>query len=307
MTPTFWAFVLRRVGTSLWRRRWNHLLTALTMAMTLFVVGALTLLQINFSHLLSGWGEQIQLTAYLKQTLSASEIAEAAARVKSWPEVERVRLINQDEAWRDFHAALGPQSGLLDGLPRDVLPASLEIALVPGHRDSPRVEQLAARLRSEAEFSSVEYPQEWIERLALILLALEWAKWCLGGLLFLATFFIVGSAVKLALTARRDEIEIMQLVGASMELIQAPFMVEGVIHGIVGGALSLAMLWGLFMLAQSEFPSFAVFMAPLVRPQFLDGPSVAFILSSGALLGAAASLFSLRRFIKTWNAAGHAV
>jgi len=306
VTPALCGFVLRRVGNSLWQLRWSHLLTAATMAVTLFVFGAFMLLQINLEHLLKGWGEQIQITAYLKKNLGADEIPALLARVQGWPEVERVRLISQEQAWRDFQTALGAQSGLLDGLPRDVLPASFEISLKPAHRDSPMVEQLAARLRGQKEFSSVEYPQEWVERLGLIVLAVEWAKWSLGGLLFLATFFIVGSAVKLALLARQDEIEIMQLVGASEELIQAPFVLEGMIQGLVGGALSVAMLWGLFALAQSEFPTLAGFMAPLVRPQFLDPASIALVLASGWLLGAAGSLFSLRRFIRTWKAASRA-
>ncbi len=282
-------------------------MTAATMAVTLFVFGAFMLLQINLEQLLKGWGEQIQITAYLNKNLGTSEIPAALARVQAWPEVERVRLISQEQAWRDFQTALGAQSGMLDGLPRDVLPASLEISLKPAHRDSPMVEQIAARLRGEKQFASVEYPQQWVERLGLIVLAVEWAKWSLGGLLFLATFFIVGSAVKLALLARQDEIEIMQLVGASEELIQAPFVLEGMIQGLAGSALSVAMLWGLFVLARSEFPTLAGFMAPLVRPQFLDPASITLVLASGGLLGAAGSLFSLRRFIRTWKAAGRAV
>lgn len=307
MTPALSGFVLRRVGSSLWQLRWSHLLTAATMAVTLFVFGAFMLLQINLEHLLKGWGEQIQITAYLSKNVGVDEMPALIARMQALPEVERVRLISQEQAWRDFQTALGAQSGLLDGLPRDVLPASLEISLKPAYRDSPVVEQLAARLRGEKEISSVEYPQEWVERLGLIVLAVEWAKWSVGGLLFLATFVIVSSAVKLAFLARQDEIEIMQLVGASEELIQAPFVLEGMIQGLVGGALSLAMLWGLFVLTQSEFPTLAGFMAPLVRPQFLDSASIALVLVSGWLLGAAGSLFSLRRFIRTWKATGRAV
>ena len=276
------------------------------MAVTLFVFGAFMLLQINLEHLLKGWGEQIQITAYLSKNVGVDEMPALLARVQALAEVERVRLISQEQAWRDFQTALGAQSGLLDGLPRDVLPACLEISLKPAHRDSPVVEQLAARLRAEKEFASVEYPQEWVERLGLIVLAVEWAKWSLGGLLFLATFFIVSSAVKLAFLARQDEIEIMQLVGASEELIQAPFVLEGMIQGLVGGALSVAMLWGLFVLTQSEFPTLAGLMAPLVRPQFLDSASIALVIVSGWLLGAAGSLFSLRRFIRTWKATGRA-
>lgn len=307
MTPALCGFVLRRVGNSLWQLRWSHLLTATTMAVSLFVFGAFMLLQINLEQLLKGWGEQIQITAYLNKNLDADEIPAVVARVQSLPEVERVRTISREQAWRDFQATLGSQSGLLDGLPQDVFPASLEISLKPALSDSPMVEQIAARLRAEKEFASVEYPEEWVERLGLIVLAVQWVKWGLGGLLFLGAFFVVGSAVKLALLARKDEIEIMQLVGASEELIQAPFVLEGMIQGLAGGALSMAMLWGLFALARSQFPTLADFMAPLARPQFLDPASIALVLTSGWLLGAAGSLFSLKRFMRTWKAVGRAV
>ena len=105
-------------------------------------------------------------------------------------------------------------------------------------RDGPAVEQLADRLKKEVEIASVEYPQEWVERLALIALAVRWAKWIVGGVLFLATFFIVGSTAKLAILARQDEVAIMQLVGASEGLVQAPFVVEGMILGLSGAAIS---------------------------------------------------------------------
>jgi cell division transport system permease protein len=296
------GFVLRRAGQSLWQLRWNHLLTATTMALSLALFGVFMLLQTNLEHLLKSWGEQIQITAYVAKDVGASETQKLFERVQALPEVERVALTSQEQAWREFHTALGEQSGLLDGLPRDVLPASLEITLKPAERDGPLVEQFAVRLRKDKTIASVEYPQEWVERLALIVLALQWLKWACGGLLFLATFFIVGSTVKLGLLARRDEIAIMQLVGASEGLIQAPFVLEGMVQGLAAGALSLCALWGTFAAVRSEIPTLAGFLAPLAQPRFLDWPSVALLLALGWILGAAASLFSLRRFTKKWIA-----
>ena len=296
------GFVLRRVRMSLWQLRWSHLLTAMTMSVTLFVFGAFLVLQINLEHWIKGLGDEIQMTAYLAQNLAPLETQRLLERVRATPEVDGVRLISQEQAWRDFQTALGAQSSLLEGLPADVLPASLEIAFKPAHRDGPVMERVAERLRGEKEISSVDYPQEWADRLEVVALAVQWAKWTLGGLLFLATFFIVGSTVKLALLARKDEIEIMQLVGASEELIQAPFVIEGMIQGLVAGAIAMAALWGAFVMARSEILTFVGFLAPLARPQFLDSLNIAFILAVGWLLGAAGSVFSLRRFLKTWKA-----
>ena len=294
------GFTLRWVGNSLRRLIWSYVLATATMAVALFVFGAFLLLQSNLDQLLRQWSEQIQITIYLNKELVAADIESLRQRLASLPEVAGVRYTSSEQAWREFQGALGKQSALLDGLPRDLLPASFDIALKPAHRDEPVVEELAERLRKEKAITSVEYPKEWVERLAMIVLAVQSAKWIFGGLMFVVTFVIVSGTVKLALVARRDEIEIMQLVGASEELIQAPFVIDGMIQGLTGGVISIAALWGVFALVRREMPTLAVFLVPRAEPQFLDGWTILLVIAMGLLLGASGSLFSLRRFIQTW-------
>src|SRR5258706_7040320 len=116
------------------------------MAVTLFVFGCFMLLQINLEQLLRGWGEQIQVTAYLRKSLDPSEVPALVQRVKTYPEVAGVRLISRDEAWRDFQTALGNQAGLLDGLPHDLLLASLQITLGPANRHDTAARQIGQGL-----------------------------------------------------------------------------------------------------------------------------------------------------------------
>lgn len=296
------GFVLRRVRGSLRQSFWTHLLTSGTVAMTLFVFGGFMLLETNLQKLLKSWGDQIQVTAYLNGGLTAADAGAIIKRVQALPEVERVRHTSQEQAWRDFQTALGSQSTLLEGLPHDVLPASIEISLKSAHRDAAAIERVAQRLKQETQISSVEYPQEWIERLGLIVLIVEWVKWIFGAVLFLATFFIVGSTVKLAILARRDEVEIMQLVGASEELIQAPFVIEGMIQGFAGAAIATALLAMAYALIEREIAPVAALWSPVGELEFLPVNSVGMLLAIGLFLGAAGSLISLRRFIRTWHA-----
>ena len=135
------------------------------MATTLFVFGAFMLLQENLQNLLKGWGEQIQINAYLDKSLDAADVQRLLARVRTFPEVEGVRHISQEQAWRDFQAALGAQSGVLEGLPQDVLPASFEIKIRENFRDGPMIEDFVNRLKREKGIALVEYPQEWVDRL----------------------------------------------------------------------------------------------------------------------------------------------
>ena len=295
------GLMLRQVRSSLRHLCWTHLLTSVTVALTLFVFGAFMMLQVNLEQLLSGWGDQIKITAYLGRDVAPAGLQPLLKRIESLPEVQRVRYTSQAQAWRDFRIALGAQSGLIEGLPHDILPASIELSIKSGYRDSSTIEQLAQRLRTEKEIASVEYPQRWVEWLGLIVLAIEWAKWIVGGVLFLATFFIVGNAVKLAIYARRDEVEIMQLVGASPGLIQAPFVLEGMLQGLVGAAASLAALWGVYAVVGEQTELFTALILPIGHLRFLDLERSMLLLATGWLLGAAGSIFSLRRIVKTWR------
>lgn len=271
------------------------------MAMSLFVFGVFILLQENLQHLLKGWGDQVQINAYLDTNVASNEAQSILERIQSLPEVEHVRHISKEQAWRDFQTALGAQSAVLEGLPVDVLPASFEIAVKVPSRSGPLVEELASRLEKIEGIAAVEYPQEWVERLSLIVLAVQWAKWVLGGILFVATFFIVGSTVRLALLARKEEIEIMQLVGASEELIQAPFVLEGMLQGTIGGGLSLLGLWLFYLFLQQHFFLAFPLFGSMIQIRFLDPHSIALLLVIGLLLGGMGSLFSLRRFLRTWR------
>jgi cell division transport system permease protein len=106
--------------------------------------------------------------------------------------------------------------------------------------------------------------------------------------------------VKLAILARKDEIEIMQLVGAPAGLIKAPFVVEGMIQGIVGASLALAVLWLLYLLVRYHLPASLAILPSGDQLQFLDAAAASLLVFLGWFLGAGGSLFSLRRFLKTW-------
>ena len=296
-----WAritFVMRQALNSLRELFWTHFLTSMTMTMALFVFGAFMLVQENLQTWLKGWGEQIHLNAYVDKSVSAADTEELLKRIRSFQQVDKVRYISQAEAWRDFKAALGAQSGILDGLPEDVLPASFEIGVRSEYRGAEQIRALAGQIRNEKGVTLVEYPQEWVERLNLIVLAVAWAKWIFGGVLFAVTLFIVGSTVKLAILARKDEIDMMQLFGASQEMIEAPFVIEGMTQGLVGGVLSVLCLWGLYLYLREQIPSALGVAAPFNQIQFLQLRSLGLMIAIGWILGAAGSLASLKRFAR---------
>jgi cell division transport system permease protein len=264
------------------------------MALTLFLLGGFLLLQENLHGLVKGWGSAIQIFAYIDGSLTAAEVAALSTRIGAYPEVESGRFVSQAEALASFKKSVGPQSGVLEGVPAEALPASFEIALKPGARDAPSVAAVAKRLRAEKGIAQVDYPEEWTDKLGLVALSLEAAKWILGGFIAIAALFIVSNSIKLAILARRDEIEVMELIGAPRALIRVPFVIEGMSLGLAGAALSLALLGGFFYLAVSALPQ-ATGVAYSQPPHFLTLEGCAVLLILGTAIGAVASLFALGR------------
>ena len=291
------AFVAGRVARSLRELLWTHLLTAGVMAMTLLVFGGFLLIQENVGQLVRGWGEEIHVFVYVDDNVDEAAAATLRTRMVGYPEVRAARYVSRERAWEDFGSALGAQSGILEGLDPAMLPASLELELHAGYRSRDAVAGLVERLAALEGVQDVEYPEAWLERLRLLLMGMEWLKWVLGGVLFLVAFLIVGSTIKLAIVARRDEIEIMQLVGAGVGLIKAPFIIEGMIQGLAGAALALGLLRAAFSFLGAELV--APFGSLLAGAQFtfLNTWQSVELLVLGWLLGTAGSVLSVRRFL----------
>lgn len=295
-----WAhirFVAGRVARSLRELFWTHLLTAGVMAATLSVFGGFLLVQGNVHGLVKGWSDQVQVFAYLEDGVDAAAAEAMRARVAAYPEVEAASYVSRERAWDDFRNSLGSQSAILEGLTPEVLPASLDVELRSAHRSRDAVLRVARRLASLDGVADVEYPETWLEKVRLLLLGIEWLKWMLGGFLCLVAFLIVGSTIKLAIVARQEEIEIMQLVGAADGLIKAPFVIEGMVQGLVGAGLALGALQGAFSLLTAQLPSPFDLLLAGEQLAFLDARQCALLLVMGWLLGTAGSLLSVKRFL----------
>jgi cell division transport system permease protein len=254
------------------------------------------LIEENLHRVIAGWSSGIQLFAYLNNGLGATEAESLTSRVAGYREVERARFVSRGEAWESFKKSLGSQSAILDGVSADALPASLEISLKPTARDPRSAADVARRLREEKGVMQVDYPEEWTEKLNLLLLTIESAKWILGGLLLVAALLIVVNSAKLAVAARREEIEIMLLVGAPPASVRLPFVIEGIAQGLAGAALSLLLLSLLFHLASVELPG-ALGAFGVRELRFLEPGIWSALLLLGCGIGAAGNLVSFRRHL----------
>lgn len=264
-----------------------------TIAITLLLAGSFTLVLGNMEDLLERFGAHLQVTAYLEQGLDARALRGLRELAAGLEGVESVELITEEAALARFEAGVGAKLGIRDVLEGNPLPASLELRLSEKGRSGGGARRVAEALRSVPGVAEIGHGQQWVEGYARALQAARTAALAFGLVLALATLLIVANTIRLAVYSRRDEIEIQWLVGAGRTFIAVPFLLEGFLQGLLGGALALALLlllYGLVLPAQADGLEFVLGYA---RPRFLSGGELAALLAAGTLLGALGSASAL--------------
>jgi cell division transport system permease protein len=270
----------------------------LTVAVSLTIVAIFAVLLINVQNLTRLWSEQIQLIAYIDVLPEERKLQSVIEGLHNLPEVDKVVLVNKDEAFSRFRARLGEDADLLDGLGPDFLPASLEITLEEEYRNHAGVETVIRVLKAGGDFSEFRYGQEWLERFEAFVRLLRLGGFALAGFLLFAALFIIANTIKLTLYARRDELEIMALVGATPFYIKFPFIVEGALQGLVGGLLALGGTFLLFSLFLQEGLATLLLATGLTGIAFLSLAQMWLVAVAGMLLGIVGSALSLGKFVR---------
>ena len=187
----------------------------------------------------------------------------------------------------------GDQDQVLEGFTADILPASFEIQLQGAYRNSGEIRQVVLRLKNTDGISDVQYGQQWIDRFSAFMGIYRFSTLLLGLLLSVAIAFIVSNAIRLSIYSRREELEIMKLVGATPGFIKIPFYIEGGLQGIIGSSMSLILLMVLYVFFLSELSHRVRFYGLFVDIHFLTPTAILSIIIGGGLLGFLGSLLSL--------------
>ncbi len=264
-----------------------------TIFVAVFVIGLFAAALHGAGKVLAAWAGEVQISVYLDPSADLEAARAAAAAAAPGRAVEAVTA---QEALRRFREALGSQGALLDGLRPEVLPPSVEVR-APGIRlDEAR--SLAKRLEAVPGAREVDYGTAWVERLERLLTRLRWA----GSALFLAlavgAAVLVGNTLRLGVFARRDEIEIMKLVGATDAFVELPFLIEGLLQGLAGGALATGALFAVTALVLSRLGGELGLAVPIARGDLLPPALLAALVAGGGALGTIASALAVGRELK---------
>ena len=290
------VYFLRKALGNIWTNPFLSLVTLSTIAISMLILGLFSLIYLNVQQSLHQMGGELQITAYLQETISSEQAKVLRSKVADWPEVERITYISKEQALARFRSQLREYAGILEGLKENPLPASLEVTLMPQYGRSGNIKELSTRLGRLPGVAEVQYGRKWMAKLRVFVEVMKLVGITVGGLLLIATIFVISNTIKLTFYSRREELEIMRLVGATDFFIKAPFLIEGLLHGLGGALLAaggLALLI-LFLFSHLDLPLRLAVMAGSLP----TGQLVAGFLGLGLLLGVLGSMVSLRRFLR---------
>jgi len=267
-------------------------------ALSLVLVGVVELAVVNVRRLSASWGADVQMIVYLEDGTAPARAQKFAGALGRLPGVTAVRTVDGHQAWERLKRGLGSRGDLLDGVEEGFLPASLEVTLKPGVADMLRAHPAFERLRRSAGVEDVELMGDWAGRLGALERLLDGIGWAVAALVLCACLYIVGSTIRLGVFARRDEIEIWKLVGATDGFVKAPFLVEGGLQGALGTALAALLLYGLYRLGAPRVEAVLGGWLAAGPLGFFTPLQLGAALLLGTLLGLVGSAVALGRYVK---------
>ncbi|HKB13532.1 MAG TPA: ABC transporter permease [Vicinamibacterales bacterium] len=246
-------YAIEEAALSLWRGRQAGILSTLTIALALFVLGGFLLVTANLDRLGREWSRAAELSVYLKDEVTPTERRAIEAMLAPGDVVASHEYVSKTDALTRFKQTFADLSPALDSVGANPLPASYEVRLRPGPGTGTGVDLLAVRLQQLPGVADVRYDRQWLDRLLSAIRVIRGVGWLLGSVLTIAAALTVANVVRLALYARRDELDIMQLVGAPQAYVRGPFVMEGVLQGGAGALLALVVLGVAFIALRGRY------------------------------------------------------
>ncbi len=277
--------------------RRNKLMSTFSVTTTtvmLLMLGCFIVVITSLNVTLRALESKIDVVAYVKDQADPAQVQNLRDSLSQNADVESVRYVDKDTALARMRQTLGDKAQLLSQIKGNPLPASLEIQL----RFASSAPALADQLRQEAAIEEVDYKQDVVGRLLAITSFLR-----LTGLIIVAglgaiTLFIIINTTRIALFSRRQEIEIMKLVGATDWFVRWPFIFEGTFLGLLGAVATVILIAAGYQPMLTHLSGLLTFLPLAFDPQFLPKLLLS-LLAGGALIGGAGSYISVRRFLDT--------
>jgi cell division protein FtsX len=283
---------LRGLRTN-WRATVN---TVLILAAALSVLGMIVLLYLNVVHLSRGWLSNTKISLFLQPDLDEARRTALLEQVRRHPLVRTAQLVSPEEGLRDLADKLGADHSLLVGAGTQGLPYTIDFDLLVDYRR--RLDGLARQFSALPGVQDVVYTERVLEQVRLFFTMLQGVGWFFISLILVSFFLIVSQSTRLSLHARREEIEILSLVGATRPFIRSSFIVEGILIALVGAALAVGIVWFCHQLLIAGLSWNEITQSIKEQSIFFPLRPLGLALLGAAVLGGASSYFAVTRLLK---------
>ncbi|MGI6345002.1 MAG: permease-like cell division protein FtsX [Bacillota bacterium] len=289
-----WLGFHRQAVHSMWRNSWMTVASIGTVAITMLIFGIFLLLAENMAGMAGEMESQVEISLYLQDEISSQQIDQLAQQLMSFPEVATVKYVSKEEALLRMREWYGGSAAFLDGLEMDnPLRNGFEVRT---HQPQ-QVLELVPQLETLDGVAEVIYGEGVVEQLFEITRVMRLVAMVLMVGLALAATFIIANTIRITVFARRREVEIMRYVGATNWFIRWPFLVEGMLLGLIGGLMAGGLVSYLYILAVQRLAVSMPFL-PLIQPWPLVLHMGGWVVLTGTVIGGLGSAVSLRRFLR---------
>lgn len=271
-------------------------LTLLTITLSVLIFAFFYLVYTNVLHAGQQLDDDLRLIVYLDEEPSIEMQEEYRQKILKFDDVEKIVFVSSSQAYERFADQLGSDRDVLEDMPKDFLPASIEVYPLRTLNTLTKIKRFSDYLVTLPGVLKVQYGREWVERFYNFIQLLRIVVILSGTLLILTTTFMVANTIRLTLLGRKKELELLRLVGASSNYICTPFFLEGALQGLIGSALGIGALYLLYTWMKLRFAVSTILM--LFDFTFFPLPVITTLILIATVLCGGGSFSSTRKFLQ---------
>jgi cell division transport system permease protein len=266
-----------------------------TITIVFAIIGLLMVIFVNMNSFLKTWTEQVQLIVYLDDGVTQAQRKSLEAFMRHNAEIEKFDFVSKASAWQDFKITFSEKSDFINDLEFNPLPASYNIKFNGSVERLKTIKTFADKIGEFQGIESLDYGAKWMAGFENFMLFLRFFILAVGGLVGLGLILIVSNTIRLSFFSRRDEVELMVLIGASPGFIKLPFLLEGMIQGLLGATFGLVLVKIAHLYMESHFLGSLDTVARGLNFHFLSQSIVLYLIMGGAVIGFIGSELSISK------------
>jgi len=291
-------YFLKETVNNLWQYRVRNIFSTTIICLSFLILGIFLSLSNNLQYTAQQLSKDMAVVLYLEKNLTRIEVSQIEEKLKRSSSVAKIQFISSKKALEKFQIKFPELQGVIENLKINPFPPSFEIVIREKSLSSDEIQNFIQEMRYMDGIEDVQFNLDWAEKMKSLSRLVKVVGFFLGGILILASFFIISNVIKLNVFARKEEMEILRLVGATNTFIRIPFLIEGIILGILGGLLSLILLFLLIKIFPFYLGTSLGALKELINFRYLSLAQTAMLIGGGAIIGFSGSFSSLARFLK---------